>query len=71
MNRLPDQYQGIYDLFFQKRKEINELWKAQEGLDPGRLKETLEYLDDFYEILEDPNRLERNTLDQCYRFGAL
>jgi hypothetical protein len=71
MNRLPEQYQGVYELFFEKREELYELWRIQEGLDPDRLEETLEYLDDFYEILENPNRLKRNVLDKCHRIWAL
>ena len=71
MNRLPEQYQGVYELFLEKRDELYELWRMQEGLDPDRLEATLEYLDDFYEILENPNRLKRNVLDHCHRIWAL
>lgn len=67
MNRPPEQYQGVYDLFFEKREELYELWRTQEGLDPDRLEDALEYLDDFYEILEDPDRIQRNVSRQCYR----
>lgn len=67
MSRLPGQYQEVYDLFFEKREEIHELWRTQEGLEPDRMEDALEYLDDFYEILENPDRLQRNISRQCHR----
>ena len=70
MNRLPGQYKGAYDLFLEKRDQIYNLWRTQEGLAPDRLEETLEYLDEFYKILENSDRIQREILDQCYRFGG-
>jgi len=69
MNRRPEEYQGVYDLFLEKKEEIYDLWRNQVGLDPDRLKDTLEYLDDFYEILEKPERIQREILEQCQRIG--
>lgn len=69
MNRTPEQYQAVVDIFQENREELYDLWRNQVDLDPGRLKDTLEYLDDFYEILEDPDRIQRYMLDQCIRIG--
>ena len=69
MNRQPGEYQAVIDLLQEKKEEIYDLWRNQEGLDPDRLKDTLEYLDDFYEILDRPDRVQRDILDQCVRIG--
>jgi hypothetical protein len=70
MNRMPEDYQAVIDLFQEKKEEIYDLWRNQEGLDSGRLKDTLEYLDEFYEILDRPDRVQRDILDRCVRIGA-
>jgi len=70
LNRPPEDYQAIIDLFQQKKDEIYGLWRNQEGLDPDRLKDTLEYLDDFYEVLDNPDQVQRQMLDKCVRIGA-
>lgn len=70
MNRRPEDYQAVIDLFQEKKEEIYALWRNQEGLDPDRLKDTLEYLDEFYETLDRPDRVQRNLLDQCIRIGT-
>jgi hypothetical protein len=67
MGRQPDQYQGVIQLFKEKREEIYGLWQAQEGLEEDRIKDTLEYLDEFFEILDDPDKVQREILDNCVR----
>jgi hypothetical protein len=69
MNRTPEQYQAVTDIFLEKKEELYDLWRNQEGLDPGRLEDTLEYLDDFYETLGRPDRIQRDMLDQCIRIA--
>jgi hypothetical protein len=69
MNRSPEDYQAAIDLLSEKKEEIYGLWRSQEGLDPDRLEDTLEYLDEFYEILGNPDRVQRDMLDQCQRIG--
>ena len=69
LNRPPEAYQAVIGLLQEKKEEMYDLWRNQEGLDPGRLKDTLEYLDDFYEILDRPDRFQRDILDKCVRIG--
>ncbi len=70
MNRQPEDYQAVVDLFQEKKGEIYDLWRNQVALEPDRLKDTLEYLDEFYETLDRPDRMQRNMLDQCVRIGG-
>jgi hypothetical protein len=69
MHRLPEDYQQVIDLFQERKAEIYDLWRNQEGLEEDRVKDTLEYLDDFYEILDRPDRVQRDMLDHCLRIG--
>jgi hypothetical protein len=47
------------------RDAIYALWNGQEGLDPKVLEETIEYLDEFYEIINDDRKIEREIEDDC------
>jgi hypothetical protein len=49
------------------RDAIYALWNEQEGLDPKVLEETIEYLDEFYEIINDERKIEREIEDDCRR----
>jgi hypothetical protein len=69
INRQPEEYQAAIDFLQEKKEEIYDLWRSQEGLDPGRVKDTLEYLDDFYETLDRPDRVQRDILDKCLSIG--
>ncbi len=70
LNRPPEVYQATADVFLQKKGEIYDLWRNLEPLDRDRLEDTLEYLDEFYEIMEDPDRIRRYMLDECVRIGG-
>ena len=70
MNRQPEEYQAVIDLLQEKKEEIYDLWRGLEGLESDRLSDTLEYLDDFYEILDDPRKVQREMLDKCIRIAG-
>ncbi len=67
VGRQTDQYQAVIDLFKENKAEIYGLWQSMDGLEPDRLKDTTEYLDEFFEILDDPDKVQREILDQCVR----
>ncbi|MBT8396714.1 MAG: hypothetical protein KJN92_07100, partial [Gemmatimonadetes bacterium] len=50
--RSGEDYEAVFEEFRQKKEELYDLWRNQEGLDERRLERTLDYLDDFYEILD-------------------
>ncbi|MFC1660226.1 hypothetical protein ACFL3S_02010 [Gemmatimonadota bacterium] len=63
--RSPEEYEPIYELFRLKKDEIYEMWRSQEGLGEDELKDSLEYFDDFYEILDDPGKIESRMMRNC------
>ncbi len=67
LGRTQDEYLAVFDAFRQKKDEIYALWQNQEGLGEKRVKDTRDYLDDFFEILSDPAQIQRRIMDQCRR----
>jgi hypothetical protein len=60
-----EEFAPVFDLFNVQRVEIYDLWRGQVGLDPRRLERTLEYLDEFYEIINDTGKTKREILFKC------
>ena len=69
INRGPEAYESVYAIFLEKREEIYESWRNQEGLEEDRVEDTLEYFDDFYDILSDPRKIQREMMSTCRRLG--
>ncbi len=65
VNRSPESYDAVVELFREKREEVYGLWRNQEGLSEEKLRESLEYFDEFYEILDDPEGVERYMMQDC------
>jgi hypothetical protein len=57
--------EGAFPLFDEKREEIYELYRAQEGLDERQIQKSLEYYDEFYTIIFDERRAKREIFDEC------
>ncbi len=67
MNRSAEDYEAIYEEFRQKKDELYDLWRNQEGMEEDRVERTLDYLDDFYEILDDPRQVQVRMINRCRR----
>jgi hypothetical protein len=51
--------------FNSQRANIYDLFNNQEGLKPDRLERAIEDLDEFYEIINDETRFEREIMNRC------
>ncbi len=60
----------IYDEFRAVRSELETLFTTTEGLDERSQRRGLEYLEDFYEVIDDPGRAEHQIVGRCRDFGA-
>ena len=60
-------YTIAIDRFIARKDSIYALYRDEIGalMRPERVKETLGYFDEFYEILSDPRRTKREIIDQC------
>jgi len=65
MNRQLEEYEVVYEEFRQEKEVIYDLWRNQEGLEEGRMERTLDYLEDFYKILNDPRQVRVWMLNKC------
>jgi hypothetical protein len=51
--------------FRNSRDALYALVAEQERLDSGVRKSIARYIDDFYEIIDDPQEVERKIIDRC------
>jgi hypothetical protein len=65
LNRTPEDYEAVYEAFREKKEDIYDLWRTMEGLDEGRIDRTLDYLEDFYEILNDSRQIQVRMINRC------
>lgn len=63
-----DVLQRTVALFNQKKDEIYAVYREQEGLDAKVRDEAIEYLDEFYEIINDQRKLDREITRRCREF---
>jgi hypothetical protein len=62
-----EEYEKVFALFRAKKDSIYALYRDSIGslMKPNVVKETLEYFDDFYEIIDDPRRAKRDIVEAC------
>ncbi len=60
-----EEFVPVFELFNDRRSAIYDLWRRQDGLEPRRLHRSLEYFDQFYEIINDPGKTTREILLKC------
>jgi hypothetical protein len=56
---------GTFALFNEKRDAIYALYRDHPGLEAEVVKETVEYLDAFYDTINDPRKVKREFTDRC------
>lgn len=63
--RTPEEWAPVLTRFQGAREAIYALYDSVPGLDPRYISETREYLDRFFEVIADPNRMRRSMIDPC------
>jgi len=54
-------------VFQEKKAAIYSLYREQEGLEDRTLERSIEYLDEFYEVIEDPGKVRSRMERDCRR----
>ena len=62
-------FSTVYAQFLEIRADLEALYTGQEGLDEDNGRDAVEYLDDFYEDIETPERAEDRLEDDCRSMG--
>jgi hypothetical protein len=52
-------------IFEQRKDMIHALYREQPDLEPKIVEETLQYIDEFYEVIEDRRRVNRELVRNC------
>ena len=63
----PQQYAKVFALFTEKKPEIYALYSDSIGklMDKGTVRETLEYYDQFYDIIGNSRASKRSIIEAC------
>lgn len=51
--------------FAERKEQIYSLYRQQPGLEPSWAQRTIDYLDEFYEVIADPNRMQSELVSKC------
>jgi hypothetical protein len=63
--RTPENLAPIFAGFIAQQDAIYGLYRAQPGLEEKRVRQTLDYYDDFYKTINDPRAVRRAMVLQC------
>ncbi len=61
-------YQAVYAVFNERQEAIYEMIRGVEGLKEDNIEDAIDYLDEFYETINNSRRAEREILDACRRW---
>ncbi|NIA27015.1 MAG: hypothetical protein GWP02_03090 [Desulfobulbaceae bacterium] len=60
-----DQLPSTIELFDDKRSDIEALIKNQSGLTKGTVRQMLSFIKQFYDVINNPRRLDRSIIRKC------
>ena len=63
------QWPGVFEKFNAKRSDIEALFLNQADLEPDVLEETLEYIEEFYEVINDEGKVRSRLERHCREEG--
>ena len=62
-------FSTVYAQFSAIRRDLEVLYTNQEGLEEGNRRDAVEYIDDFYEDIESPQRARNRLEEDCRPIG--
>jgi hypothetical protein len=63
--RIGGHYEKVFELFLDKKEEIDLLYQSFTRMDEKRVSSTLKYFDEFYKILGNPKKSGREIVRAC------
>lgn len=68
--RTPEEWAPVIAIFQEKKAAIYAVYDGLPDLDPKYVKDTKQYLDEFYRTLSEPRRMKAEMIDTCKRSGS-
>jgi hypothetical protein len=65
--RTAEELDPLFTPFRTHKDSIYALYRAQPGLEPGRVKQALDYYDDFYKTIDDRGKVKREFTNTCLK----
>jgi hypothetical protein len=65
--RTPADLAPVFARFTALKDSIYALYRAQPGLEPQRVKQALDYYDEFYKTITDPGKVDHEFIRSCAR----
>jgi len=62
----PQHWDAVRDVFRQRKDAIYQLYATMPGLSERYVRDTHRYLDDFYKVLDDPDKLNKELVRRCW-----
>ena len=63
--RTAEEFETTFKVFLEIKEELYKLYQDSDLLSNQYIKSTLKYLDDFYEVINDPKLVKREFLKKC------
>ncbi len=63
--RTQEEFEKTFSEFRKNKENIYRIYKSQQGLESKKLKQALEYIDEFFEIIDNPKLVKREFLEKC------
>lgn len=63
--RSREQIDAALPQFLERRQDVYDLVRSIPGLTPASVDDAIEYLDEFFDIIADPRRVEREIVRRC------
>jgi len=67
--RPQEELEAVFPLFNEKKEEIYSLFRNSPYLEPKFIEDTIEYLDEFYEVIDDPGKVRSRLMRDCRQLG--
>ncbi len=66
--RPQEELEAVFPLFNEKKEELYDLFRNSAYLEPKFIEDTIEYLDEFYEVINDQGKVRSRMMRDCRRY---
>jgi hypothetical protein len=60
-----EELEAVFPLFHRRREALYALYRDRRGLTERSVRRTVGFLDDFYDVITDPEAVTREMIERC------